>query len=48
MHYAFGGPMASTGNPDREPLRLGGDLGQYQCGTVGAVAALAALARLRA
>ncbi len=43
VHYAFGGPMASTGNPDREPLRLGGDLGQYQCGSVGATAAMAAL-----
>jgi len=43
VHYAFGGPMASTGSPDREPLRLGGDLGQYQCGTVGAVAAMAAV-----
>ena len=43
VHYAFGGPMASTGNPGREPLKLGGDLGQYQCGTLGAVAALGAL-----
>lgn len=43
VHYAFGGPMASTGNPDREPLKMGGDIGQYQCGTVAAVAAMAAL-----
>ncbi len=43
VHYAFGGPMASTGNPEREPLKLGGDLGQYQCGSVGATAAMAAL-----
>lgn len=43
VHYALGGPMASTGNPDREPLKMGGDIGQYQCGTVGAVAAMAAL-----
>ncbi|MFN0029738.1 MAG: CaiB/BaiF CoA transferase family protein [Acidimicrobiales bacterium] len=43
VHYAFGGPMASTGNRDREPLKMGGDIGQYQCGTVGALAVLAAL-----
>ena len=43
VHYAFGGPMASTGNPEREPLKMGGDIGQYQCGTVGALAAMAAL-----
>ena len=29
VHYAFGGPMASTGNPGREPLKLGGDLGLF-------------------
>ncbi|MCP3856557.1 MAG: CoA transferase [Actinomycetia bacterium] len=43
VHYAFGGPMASTGGPEREPLKMGGNIGQYQCGTVGAVAAMAAL-----
>ena len=43
VHYALGGPMASTGNPEREPLKMGGDIGQYQCGTVGALAAMAAL-----
>ncbi len=43
VHYAFGGPMASTGNPDREPLKMGGEIGQYQCGSVGALAAMAAL-----
>jgi len=43
VHYAFGGPMASTGNPEREPLKLGGDIGQYQCGTIGALAAMAGL-----
>ncbi|MCP5024791.1 MAG: CoA transferase [Actinomycetia bacterium] len=43
VHYAFGGPMASTGNPDREPLKMGGNIGQYQCGSIGATAAMAAL-----
>ncbi len=45
VHYAYGGPMSATGNPDREPVKMGGDLGHYQCGTIGAVAVLAALAR---
>lgn len=44
VHYAFGGPMSATGSPDREPLKMGGDIGQYQCGTVAAVAALAGVA----
>ena len=44
VHYAFGGPMSATGNPEREPLKMGGELGQYQCGTIGAVATLAGLA----
>lgn len=44
VHYAIGGPMSASGNPDREPVKMGGDIGQYQCGTVAAVAALAGLA----
>lgn len=44
VHYAYGGPMSAQGDPDREPLKMGGDLGQYQCGSIGAVAALAGLA----
>jgi crotonobetainyl-CoA:carnitine CoA-transferase CaiB-like acyl-CoA transferase len=44
VHYAYGGPMSATGSPDREPLKMGGALGQYQAGSVAAVAALAALA----
>ena len=44
VHLALGGPMSASGNPEREPVKMGGAIGQYQCGTVGAVAALAALA----
>ena len=36
--------MSATGNPDREPLKMGGDIGQYQCGSLAATATLAALA----
>ncbi|MEM8922936.1 MAG: CoA transferase [Actinomycetota bacterium] len=43
VHYAIGGPMSATGDPDREPVKMGADIGQYQCGSVAAVAALAAL-----
>ena len=42
VHLAFGGPMSATGNPDREPLKMGGAIGQYQCGSVAALATLAA------
>ena len=45
IHYALGGPMSASGNPDREPVKMGADLGQYECGTLVAVAALAGLAR---
>jgi crotonobetainyl-CoA:carnitine CoA-transferase CaiB-like acyl-CoA transferase len=41
VHYAFGGPMSATGAEDREPLKMGGAVGQYQCGSVAAVSALA-------
>ncbi len=44
IHFALGGPMSATGNPEREPVKMGADVGQYQCGTVAAVAALAGLA----
>ena len=43
IHYAYGGPMSATGNPEKSPLKMGGDVGQYQCGNMAAVAALAAL-----
>lgn len=41
--YAVGGAMSSTGVASREPVKLGADLGQYQCGTLAALAALAGL-----
>lgn len=41
--YAIGGPMAATGVIEREPVKLGGNQLQYQCGNVAAVAILAAL-----
>jgi crotonobetainyl-CoA:carnitine CoA-transferase CaiB-like acyl-CoA transferase len=41
--YAMGGPMNATGLPDREPVKLAGNLVQYQCGSIAAVAGLAAL-----
>ena len=44
VHYAYGGPMSATGGAEREPLKMGGAVGQYQCGNVAAVAVLAALA----
>ncbi|MDH3684088.1 MAG: CoA transferase, partial [Acidimicrobiia bacterium] len=43
VHYAMGGPMHATGVAEREPLKLAGHLVSYQCGTVAAVATLAAL-----
>ncbi|MDQ1426017.1 MAG: hypothetical protein QOD72_3515, partial [Acidimicrobiaceae bacterium] len=42
--YAYAGPMASTGLRDREPVKMGADVGQYYWGTVAALAALAAVA----
>ncbi len=44
VHYAFGGPMSATGSAEREPVKMGGAVGQYQCGSVAAVSILAALA----
>ena len=41
--YAMGGPMHATGVAEREPLKLAGHLVSYQCGTMAAVATLAAL-----
>ncbi|MGH1493814.1 MAG: CaiB/BaiF CoA transferase family protein [Acidimicrobiales bacterium] len=43
VHYAYGGPMSATGAADREPLKMGASIGQYQCGTVAAVSILAGL-----
>lgn len=44
VHIALGGPLSASGNPDREPMKMGGAIGQYQCGTLAAVTALASLA----
>ncbi|MCP3987908.1 MAG: CoA transferase [Actinomycetia bacterium] len=44
IHIAYGGPMSASGAPEREPLKMGGSIGQYQCGTMAAVTALAGLA----
>ncbi len=41
VHYAYGGPMSATGAGEREPLKMGGAIGQYQCGTVAAVSIMA-------
>jgi crotonobetainyl-CoA:carnitine CoA-transferase CaiB-like acyl-CoA transferase len=43
VYYAIGGPMAATGLPEREPVKLAGNVVQYQCGSVAAVAAMGAL-----
>ncbi|MCP3853958.1 MAG: CoA transferase [Actinomycetia bacterium] len=46
--YAMAGPLSSTGSPDREPVRLAGNIIQYQCGAVAAAATLAAVAMAEA
>jgi CoA:oxalate CoA-transferase len=43
VEYAMGGEMCSTGIAGREPLKLGGNVVQYQAGTVAAVATMGAL-----
>ncbi len=43
VSYAMGGPMHATGVAEREPLKLAGQLISEQCGTIAAVATLAAL-----
>jgi crotonobetainyl-CoA:carnitine CoA-transferase CaiB-like acyl-CoA transferase len=43
VYYGLGGPMSATGLPEREPVKLAGNVVQYQCGSVAAVAALGAL-----
>ena len=42
VEYAMGGEMYSTGMEGREPLKVGGNVIQYQAGTVAAVATMAA------
>jgi len=41
--YGMGGEMYSTGVEEREPVKLGGSIVQYQAGTVAAAATLGAL-----
>ncbi|MPY94640.1 MAG: hypothetical protein GEV08_16735 [Acidimicrobiia bacterium] len=43
VFYAMGGPMHATGIEGREPLKMAGNLIQYQCGSVAALATTAAL-----
>ncbi|HEX5268503.1 MAG TPA: CoA transferase [Acidimicrobiales bacterium] len=43
VNYALGGAMSSTGVASREPIKLGAELGQYQCGTLATLAALGGL-----
>ena len=43
VFYAIGGEMHSTGLADREPLKLGGNVGLYQAGAVAAVATMGAV-----
>jgi CoA:oxalate CoA-transferase len=43
VEYAMGGEMCSTGIAAREPLKLGGNVVQYQAGTVAAIATMGAL-----
>jgi len=41
--YAMGGPMLATGDPDREPIKMAGNVVQYHAGAVAALATLGAL-----
>lgn len=41
--YAMAGPLHATGVSDREPVKMAGNLVQYQCGNVAAAATLGAL-----
>ena len=43
VEYAMGGEMCSTGIAGREPIKLGGNVVQYQAGNVAAVAIMGAL-----
>ena len=42
--YAYAGVMSSTGLREREPVKMGGDVGQYHRGNIAALAGLAAVA----
>src|SRR5919204_5999688 len=41
--YAMGGPMQQTGVPEREPLKMAGNLMQYQGGAIAATATMVGL-----
>ena len=41
--YALGGPMLATGDPEREPIKMAGNVVQYHCGSVAALSTLAAV-----
>ncbi len=43
VFYGMGGEMHSTGLADREPLKLGGNVGLYQAGAVAAVGTMGAV-----
>ncbi|MGB2885630.1 MAG: CoA transferase, partial [Dehalococcoidia bacterium] len=43
VEYAMGGEMYSTGTAGREPFKLGGNVTQYQAGTVAAVSTMGGL-----
>ena len=43
IFYGMGGEMGSTGLEDREPVKLGGNVGLYQTGSMAAVATMGAL-----
>lgn len=43
VFYGMGGEMHSTGLADRDPLKLGGNVGLYQAGAVAAVATMGAV-----
>jgi crotonobetainyl-CoA:carnitine CoA-transferase CaiB-like acyl-CoA transferase len=41
--YAYAGPMSSTGLREREPVKMGAEVGQHHWGTIAALAALGAI-----
>ena len=45
--YGMGGELISTGIIEREPVKMGGNVGSYQAGTVAAYASLAAVTGAR-
>ncbi len=43
VYYAMGGAMSSTGVEEQEPVKLGGNIIQYQCGNLAATVSTAAI-----